>query len=697
MSQTPFNAYSASVEFDPLEGADLTGSLEEQQDKLIQSLKERNRQQFEYEMAAAKQKDQRLQKLASLSQTLAQAFAPQIQARKDRLFAEGQNEYYNLSAQGKQEIIDEVNQQQQNENTFHASNVQMVNQAVVNGDMSPMTANVVKGMSKNKRRGFYAAFLSDKATQWPMFLKQGRSELRIAVVDPISNEVVEKTYDELGHNDFGNKKLLDAEIRRIFLQDVQDPDIQPLATKYLYDSMNRHDERVANEDMKKFEEVEEANEKAERKDEMVTSIMNRNSFDLAESIRTRGIEINSIPGAKAEYAQELIGLLESNSIDPEDLAAMLNSTVDISGTEMTLISYLGTAGFELENKLNESQQEFIKKEVEWGEYQGEAYIDNVEKTFNSLGRPPNEDELKVAIEGWNLDWGPVPQKLKSIITREDKDDKDTTSHIDFLIDKGQRVPQYLVNSINDSNIQAQYQGRADNHNSRVPGGNLTTARDRHIRAVVRESLDLTIGDEDTGSTQFLNQFYKGQEIYQEAYVKQLELTKDENAAHKAGISAVSTEFQVDLTGEPAEFDKVEIFQDAEKERQKYISNQEKKTSDALLWLDGNNSDFTSGIITGTVNDLKKIHEQNEQGIDPQIPAIFYKIADRYKNYGPVDIINAQLQLRGLPPIKRPDEETNIDPKVLRLRNYKSTPRRLIRSENMSKNYNTDKEVLLAGL
>ena len=160
---------------------------------------------------------------------------------------------------------------------------------------------------------------------------------------------------------------------------------------------------------------------------------------------------------------------------------------------------------------------------------------------------------------------------------------------------------------------------------------------------------------------------------------------------------MSNEFEVDLTGDIEEVDQVQKFKDAEKERQKYIGNQEKKTSDALLWLNGNNSDFTAGIITGTVNDLKKIHEQNEQGIDPQIPAIFYKIADRYKNYGPVDIINAQLQLRGLPPIKRPDEETNIDPRVLRLRNYKSTPRRLIRSENMSKNYNTDKEVLLAGL
>ena len=38
-----------------------------------------------------------------------------------------------------------------------------------------------------------------------------------------------------------------------------------------------------------------------------------------------------------------------------------------------------------------------------------------------------------------------------------------------------------------------------------------------------------------------------------------------------------------------------------------------------------------------------------------------------------------------------------DKKILRLRKFKSTPRRLIRSENMSKNYNTKDGMLLAGI
>ena len=77
-----FQGYSPSTEFDAVEGVDMVDSLEEQQEKFMRSIRDRNRQMYEYEMQAAKQKDQRLQKLAGLSQGIARMFAPEVEKRK---------------------------------------------------------------------------------------------------------------------------------------------------------------------------------------------------------------------------------------------------------------------------------------------------------------------------------------------------------------------------------------------------------------------------------------------------------------------------------------------------------------------------------------------------------------------------------------------------------------------------------------
>ena len=284
-----FQGYSPSTEFDAVEGVDMVDSLEEQQEKFMRSIRDRNRQMYEYEMQAAKQKDQRLQKLAGLSQGIAQMFAPEVEKRKKRQEAEGQAAFYNLNLEEQEAIIENNHIEAKAENTFEASNSQLVETAKRDGSMSYVTGNIVKGLGKNQQKGFNIAMLSAKANEYPMFVRQ----LRNYKFDVVENgETVQKSWHELGMNDLANKAVIDNKIRQIFLSDVSDPAIQQLAVEYLYRPMQKYETQLARDDANDYQTQVEANEKAERLDTLIETIENENEFDFSESIRKRGIAVS---------------------------------------------------------------------------------------------------------------------------------------------------------------------------------------------------------------------------------------------------------------------------------------------------------------------------------------------------------------------------------------------------------------------
>ena len=690
-----FQGYSPSTEFDAVEGVDMVDSLEEQQEKFMRSIRDRNRQMYEYEMQAAKQKDQRLQKLAGLSQGIARMFAPEVEKRKKRQEAEGQAAFYNLNLEEQEAIIENNHIEAKAENTFEASNSQLVETAKRDGSMSYVTGNIVKGLGKNQQKGFNIAMLSAKANEYPMFVRQ----LRNYKFDVVENgETVQKSWHELGMNDLANKAVIDNKIRQIFLSDVSDPAIQQLAVEYLYRPMQKYETQLARDDANDYQTQVEANEKAERLDTLIETIENENEFDFSESIRKRGIEIGSQPAAKLEIVNEIKEMLTNGDVDPNKIVGMMNKKIKLdNGTEMTLFTYLGKSGNRLQRYLDDARVTKIEKEEQWGRIQGTEYIEKVEKLFEDLDNPPTEADLKAAIDGWSYDWGPIPNKLLGIVTAEDKDDEDTTRFIDYLFKTNQRVPVSLVNKINDTNKFTQYKGLIKSHNAEQPGGNLVTLRDNSIRAIVRIKTGLELADESSGSIQFIRFFKEGQTTYRETFAAELKRTGNELTSHEAAMNAVETKLGVDQVNAKGEIEiNAETFSDRFSAREQQLNTYDKKLTGAMKSLASVNGDFTQDYITGTSADLFKINEQNSKGLDVDIPPIFYKLAEPYKNYTAVDIINAQLQLRGLPPIKRKEKGIS-DPKILRLRNYKSTPRRLIRSENMSKNYNEKDGMLLAGI
>ena len=691
-----FQGYSPSTEFDAVEGVDMVDSVEEQQEKFMRSIRDRNRQMYEYEMQAAKQKDQRLQKLAGLSQGIAQMFAPEIEKRKKRQEAEGQAVHYNLNIEQQNEIKERNHVQDRAENTFEATNERLVETAKKDGSMSYVTGNIVKGLGKNQQRGFYKAMLSDMARQYPMFVRQ----LRNYKYDVIENgETVQRSWHELGMNDLANKALIDNKIRQIYLRDVTDPDIQELAVEYLYSPMQKFEKQLAIEDADEYQTQIEANEKAERVDEMITTFETNNTDNFAEHIRKRGIVLDSQPAAKLEVVEELKNLLADGDIDVKDVAATMNETITLeSGQVMTLYTYLGKAGNRLQKVVEDALINKNEKDEQWSKLQRDEYVRNARNLLYGEDRnePPSEAEKKEIRDGYDLNWGPMPQELLGLITEEDKDDEDTTKLIDYLIKTNQRVPLAQLNKINDINTYQSYKGIIKNHNSEMPGGSLVTLRNDSIRSLVGEKLREEIADPSTGSIQFINLYTNAQSTYRDVFREEV-LKGDEFSAHAKAMNAVEkfigTSYEVDKKGEII----IKDFEDRFKERKNGITTYNKKLIAASKYPNAQeNLDFTRGTITGTAQDLYKIHTEREAGIDPEIPPIFFKLAELYKQYDAFDIINAQLKIRGLKPIETPEEEVT-DKKILRLRKFKSTPRRLIRSENMSKNYNTKDGMLLAGI
>ena len=691
-----FQGYSPSTEFDAVEGVDMVDSVEEQQEKFMRSIRDRNRQMYEYEMQAAKQKDQRLAKLAGISQGIAQMFAPEIEKRKKRQEAEGQAAFYNLNLEQQNEIIENNHIQAKAENTFEANNSRLVETAKSNGSMSPVTGNIVKTLGKNQQKGFNIAMLSAKSNEYPMFVRQ----LRNYKFDVVENgETVQKSWHELGMNDITNKAIIDNKIRQIFLSDVTDPNVQELAVEYLYKPMQKYEAQLARDDADEYQTQIDANEKAERIDDMVTTFETNNAFDYSETIRKRAIVLGSQSAAKIEAVDELKNMLANGDLDAKDVAATMNETITLeSGQTMTLYTYLGKAGNRLQTVVENALINKNEKDEQWAKLQRDEYVRNARNILYGEDRdkPPTKAEKESIRDGYDLNWGPMPTELAGFLTSEDKTDEDTTKTIDYLIKSNQRVPLDQLNKINDINTYLQYKGIIKNHNSEMPGGSLVTLRNNSINSLVGTKLEEEIADPSTGSIEFIRLYTNAQSTYRDVFREEV-LKGDEFSAHAKAMNAVEkfigTSYEVDKKGNII----IKDFEDRFKERKKGITTYNKKLIAASKYLNAQeNLDFTRGLITGTAQDLYKIHTQREAGIDPEIPPIFFKLAELYKEYDAFDIINAQLKIRGHKPIETPEKEVT-DKKILRLQKFKSTPRRLIRSENMSKNYNDKDGMLLAGI
>lgn len=674
----------------------MVDSVEEQQEKFMRSIRDRNRQMYEYEMQAAKQKDQRLAKLAGISQGIAQMFAPEIEKRKKRQEAEGQAAFYNLNLEQQNEIIENNHIQAKAENTFEANNSRLVETAKSNGSMSPVTGNIVKTLGKNQQKGFNIAMLSAKSNEYPMFVRQ----LRNYKFDVVENgEAVQKSWHELGMNDITNKAIIDNKIRQIFLSDVTDPNVQELAVEYLYKPMQKYEAQLARDDADEYQTQIDANEKAERIDDMVTTFETNNAFDYSETIRKRAIVLGSQSAAKIEAVDELKNMLANGDLDAKDVAATMNETITLeSGQTMTLYTYLGKAGNRLQTVVENALINKNEKDEQWAKLQRDEYVRNARNILYGEDRdkPPTKAEKESIRDGYDLNWGPMPTELAGFLTSEDKTDEDTTKTIDYLIKSNQRVPLDQLNKINDINTYLQYKGIIKNHNSEMPGGSLVTLRNNSINSLVGTKLEEEIADPSTGSIEFIRLYTNAQSTYRDVFREEV-LKGDEFSAHAKAMNAVEkfigTSYEVDKKGEII----IKDFEDRFKERKKGITTYNKKLIAASKYLNAQeNLDFTRGLITGTAQDLYKIHTQREAGIDPEIPPIFFKLAELYKEYDAFDIINAQLKIRGHKPIETPEKEVT-DKKILRLQKFKSTPRRLIRSENMSKNYNDKDGMLLAGI
>lgn len=674
----------------------MVDSVEEQQEKFMRSIRDRNRQMYEYEMQAAKQKDQRLAKLAGISQGIAQMFAPEIEKRKKRQEAEGQAAFYNLNLEQQNEIIENNHIQAKAENTFEANNSRLVETAKSNGSMSPVTGNIVKTLGKNQQKGFNIAMLSAKSNEYPMFVRQ----LRNYKFDVVENgETVQKSWHELGMNDITNKAIIDNKIRQIFLSDVTDPNVQELAVEYLYKPMQKYEAQLARDDADEYQTQIDANEKAERIDDMVTTFETNNAFDYSETIRKRAIVLGSQSAAKIEAVDELKNMLANGDLDAKDVAATMNETITLeSGQTMTLYTYLGKAGNRLQTVVENALINKNEKDEQWAKLQRDEYVRNARNILYGEDRdkPPTKAEKESIRDGYDLNWGPMPTELAGFLTSEDKTDEDTTKTIDYLIKSNQRVPLDQLNKINDINTYLQYKGIIKNHNSEMPGGSLVTLRNNSINSLVGTKLEEEIADPSTGSIEFIRLYTNAQSTYRDVFREEV-LKGDEFSAHAKAMNAVEkfigTSYEVDKKGNII----IKDFEDRFKERKKGITTYNKKLIAASKYLNAQeNLDFTRGLITGTAQDLYKIHTQREAGIDPEIPPIFFKLAELYKEYDAFDIINAQLKIRGHKPIETPEKEVT-DKKILRLQKFKSTPRRLIRSENMSKNYNDKDGMLLAGI
>jgi len=234
MTETPFKAYKADVDFEPVVGGGeaLIASAEANQNKHLESLHKRNAELFKYELEHAKVADNRLNELAKFSQTAASIAAPIIQARTNEQLEKGGQLYQAGLAEDQELRQKEYERDEQQQLTEELVNNEIVDEAEKKGEIDPWLKDKLKKLPRLQKIGYQKALYAQEAKMYPLYREQNKS-IPVRIQDSNNQWVDRALEDAKDPNEWQqiNQRLINGYIRPFATHD------QPMVDKYLYKEM----------------------------------------------------------------------------------------------------------------------------------------------------------------------------------------------------------------------------------------------------------------------------------------------------------------------------------------------------------------------------------------------------------------------------------------------------------------------------
>ena len=236
MTETPFKAYQAEVNFDPIksEGEGLIASAEANQNQFLESIHKRNADLFKYELADAERKDQRFEKLAQLSQTAAKIAAPLIQARTNEQLLKGAELYHDGLAEDQELRQAEFKRDEDQQLTEELINNEIIDEAEKKGEIDPFLKDKLKKIPRLQKLGFQKAMYGQEAKMYPVYREQNKS-IPVRIQDSNGQWVDRALEDAKDPNEWEqiNRRLIRGYIRPFATHDM------PMVEEYLFKEMRK--------------------------------------------------------------------------------------------------------------------------------------------------------------------------------------------------------------------------------------------------------------------------------------------------------------------------------------------------------------------------------------------------------------------------------------------------------------------------
>ena len=268
MTQTPFKPFNAEEKFDPIQssGEGLIKSAKENQDAFLASIVKRNADLFKYELEEATRKDQRLNKLAELSQTAAKVAKPILEAQTNEKYMEGAEAWYNASAKNQDILQAEFDAEEDidiEEDTVHGN---IVEKSYKDKQIDIFLKEELSNLSKRQQTGFLRAMYQDRAEQYPMFLQQN-STIPVQIQLP-DGTFVERTLEEA--KDPNEYRQIEQRLYRAYIRPFATHE-QAGVNKYLYEKMREHNKAHYEQWYQKTKKVKEDRDEEKAVDTVLSS------------------------------------------------------------------------------------------------------------------------------------------------------------------------------------------------------------------------------------------------------------------------------------------------------------------------------------------------------------------------------------------------------------------------------------------
>ena len=267
------------------------------------------------------------------------------------------------------------------------------------------------------------------------------------------------------------------------------------------------------------------------------------------------------------------------------------------------------------------------------EFKGLKYGDDIKAKESLLfdqGKRFSEKEIEGFIKGWNPSWGEVPNRLKNMLSTEDKIDADIVETLNDKIRNNQPIYKEDLYNISDNNIYAQFAKIAkDTNQYSIPKEYEDKSKERIIAAVNTHKDEKEANKAKTES--WIANKQQATDDYHSLYKKYIHKVEGPREAHLKAIEEVTKNIK---NGDYDSYPTSSPTNTYNKNRE--IASFAIGTDPTII----NNS-----VIPGTEKDLKRFKESGGTDVSKMYEDLANKLA-----ITPFELANKQLLAVGDEPI-----------------------------------------------